>query len=124
MKQSEKRPTGIITDNSELRKLISDNPDLPIVFLANEDANNGEYSTMFCTFVSARIGEVLDCQQEIDDEVIYTDREAFEDKIFEDIETITGYYDRPEKWYEAETKRIASEYEPYWKPCILITVGN
>lgn len=31
----------LIHDATELRKLIAENPDLPIVVLAGEDANNG-----------------------------------------------------------------------------------
>ena len=34
---------GLIHDASELRKLITENPDLSIVVLAGEDANNGDF---------------------------------------------------------------------------------
>ena len=135
MKENEKRPTGIVMNNAEIRKLILENPDLPIVFRANEYANNGEYPYMFCTYVYAQIGEVLDCEQEIDEEVIFTDRESFEDavydKVVDDSEEYNSsmYYGKigpvlSEKDIEDEAKRVMSEYEPYWKKCILITVGN
>lgn len=131
MKDKEKWPTGVVVDNAGIRKLILDNPDLPLVFLATEDANIGDYHTMFCTSVSAEIGEVLDCNQGIDDEIIYTDRDDFEDAIYDklcndDYDEELPDYDQelPDEWFQAEAKRIASEYAPYWKPCILITVGN
>ena len=134
MKETEKRPTGIVMNNAEIRKLILENPDLPIVFQANDDANNGDYTYMFCTYVYAQIGEVLDCEQEIDEGVIFTDRESFEDavydKVMDEAEDINySVYEKiapelSEKDIEDEAKRVMSEYEPYWKKCIMITVGN
>ena len=125
MKENEKCSTGLLKGNEEIRKLILDNPDLPLVFMATEDANIGEYSTMFCASVSAKIGEVLDCQQEINDEIIYTDREDFKDDICDYVtDKAYDYEILSEKWFDTEVERIVSEYEPYWKKCILITVGN
>lgn len=113
MKKSEKRPTGILQENDKIRKLILDHPELPLVF-SGWDKDG----------IMAEIGEVLDCQQEINDEIVFTDREDFEEEINQNIYSLTGYDDRPEEWYQSEMKRIASEYQPYWKPCILILVGD
>ena len=126
MKETEKRSTGLLKGNEDVRKLILDNPDLPLVFLATEDANIGEYSTMFCTSVSAELGELLDCHQEINDEITYTDRDDFKNDIYDLVTDNANDNDQimPEEWFDTEAERIASEYEPYWKPCILITVGN
>ena len=44
----------------ELKKLILENPDMPIVVLAGEDANDGYYGWMFCSSVSFHIEEILD----------------------------------------------------------------
>ena len=134
MKDKEKWPTGVVMNNAEIRKLILENPDLPIVFRANDDANNGDYTYMFCTYVYAQIGEVLDCEQDIDEEIIFTDRESFEDAVYDKVmdEAEDIHYSVYEKIaselseldIEDEVKRVMSEYEPYWKKCILITVGN
>ena len=43
----------------DLKKLIAENPDLPIVFEANDEANFGDYEVTICTSVHARIGEVI-----------------------------------------------------------------
>ena len=135
MKENEKCPTGIVMNNAEIRKLILENPDLPIVFRANDEANNGDYTYMFCTYVYAQIGEVLDCEQEIDEGIIFTDRESFEDAVYDKVVDDAEEYNYSmyggkighvlsEEDVEAEAKRVMSEYAPYWKPCILITVGN
>ena len=113
MKKREKRSTGLLQEFDEIRKLILDHPELPLIF--SEWDGDG---------IMAEIGEVLDCQQEINDEIVYTSRDDFEADILYSIVELTGYDDRPEKWYEKEAKRIASEYEPYWRDCILIMVGN
>lgn len=43
--------------NEKFRKILNEHPDLPIVFLANEDANMGDYSLMYCESVQVGIGE-------------------------------------------------------------------
>lgn len=120
----EKLPTGYMMRNEPIRKLITENPDLPLVFIATDEACSYDFQSMFCSSVTAEIGEVLDCQQTINDEIVYTDRDDFEDEIFDQIETLTGYDDRPEEWYQSEVKRIAAEYDPYWRKAIIITVSN
>ena len=108
----------------DLKKLIAENPDLPIVFEANDEANFGDYEVTICTSVHARIGEILDCQQDIDDSCIFTDRDGFEDCVLEYVYDTSPYDDRPDDWYIQEAKKIMKRYDPYWKKCILVTVGN
>lgn len=124
MKDSEKKPTPYLKNGEKIRKLIAENPDLPFVFLASDTANIGDYSTMFCSDVIAEIGEFLDCQQEINDEMCFTDRDDFEDVIYDNIINSDEYYDHSQEWCEKEAERIAEEYAPYWKKCIIVTVGN
>ena len=91
MTEREKRSTGILQEYDEIRKLILDHPELPLIFTGwNRDG------------IKAEIGEVLDCQQEINDKIVFSDREDFEEEIDQNIYSLT----------------------PYWKPCILILVGN
>ena len=44
MKELEQRPTGILTATDELRKLIVENPGLPLLVFAGEDCNSGDWS--------------------------------------------------------------------------------
>lgn len=116
--------TGLVMQSDPIRKLILEHPDLPVVFMANQDANIGDYDLMFCTVATAEIGEILDCWQDINPDVTYTDRDDFREAIDEHIYGLTQYDDRSEEWYESEIKRIEGLYDPYWRRCILITVGN
>ena len=34
--------------NEKFRKILNEHPDLPIVFLATEEANTGDYSLVYC----------------------------------------------------------------------------
>ena len=36
-------------NTDRLKQLIAEHPDYPIVVLAGEDANNGDYGWMYCT---------------------------------------------------------------------------
>lgn len=123
MNEYEKRRTWNVHAADKLKQLIMENPDLPLVILAGEDANDGDYSYVFCTSVSAEIGEILDCNQEINDEICYTDRDRFEEDIMDSLYTDEND-SKPDEWFEKETDRIAAEYEPYWTRCIILTVDN
>lgn len=123
MKDREKKPTGVAVANDDIRKLIIDNPDLPLVFIASDTAYCEDYSSMFFTDVSAYIGEMLDCQQEINDLITYTDREDFEEAVYEHLD-LDPDFEGTEDEFDAELKRIIEEYEPYWRKVILVKVSN
>ena len=46
MRDEEKRPTALLHSADDLRKLIIEHPDLPLLVLASEDANSGDYPYM------------------------------------------------------------------------------
>ena len=67
MTNKERKPTGLLHSADELKQLIVENPALPILVFAGDNANNGDYSYMSCSYVSAKKGEFLDCGQQIDE---------------------------------------------------------
>jgi hypothetical protein len=118
--EKDKKPTGLLHSGDELRQLIIDNPGLPLLVFAGEDANSGDYSYMSCSSVSASVEEFLDCEQEVEEERCFTDREEFEERMrdfYSDFEGSDSEFDK-----FIEDKLVA--YEPYWKPCIVLYVGN
>lgn len=50
---------GLVHDSEKLRRLIAENPDLPIVVLAGEEANSGDWYWMYCTDVDCGIDSSL-----------------------------------------------------------------
>lgn len=112
---------NIVHDSKEIRNMILDNPDLPIVFFAGENCGSFYYWT-HCSSVNCELGEVLDCEQDIDKEKIYCDRDEFKS----DVEDFL-YYETEECSDEEYKHRLENElkkYEPYWKSCILVYVDN
>ena len=87
---------GTSLDNTEeLRKLILDNPDLPLIIFAGEESYIGEYS-----YNSTEVSSV--CIKELTlHEEYYLDKEDFEDKLldkyedkFETDEELDGYVEQ------------------------------
>ena len=105
--------TGLLQSTTLLRKLIIENPDLPLLVFAGEEANIGDWSYMSCSYVTARIGEYLDCMQEVNECRCYTDRADFED----------DFKGTDEEWDEYLSKELA-KYDPYWTECIILHVDN
>ena len=82
MTQEERISTNLLSSAEELRQLILDNPGLPLLVFAGEDANNGgDYSYMGCSSVHAYVGEYLDCAQTVNDCRCYCDRDDFEEDL-------------------------------------------
>lgn len=119
MTEYEKRRTGLLHATDELRKLILENPELPLLVFAGEECNGGDYSYMSCSHMSAKVGEFLDCQQTVNDEYCFTDRVELE----EEIECRTEFVGTDEG-FAALIKAQMEQYEPYWRPCIIVYIDN
>ena len=106
---------NIIKDSTELRKLIAENPELPIVVLASEDSWNEEsFAWCFCSNVRAAIDEILDCELPFGYGKVFNDRDEFEEEL-------AIYLDVPD---EDIFQRELEKYNPYWKKVIAIYADN
>ena len=112
----------ITKDTDELKKLIAENPDLPIVVLAGDCANDGDPSWTYCSCISFSIDEILDCDYLDYGDVVFTDRDSLEEKIADDL--CSEYADKPDEEFEAAIAREVQKYEPYWKKVIAIWATN
>ena len=106
----------------ELRRLILENPDLPIVVLAGEEASGSGFYWTYCSSISFHIGEMLDCDFYDYDDAIFTDRDRLREKIEDDL--WKEYHERSDKEYDAAIEREVAKYEPYWKRVIAIYATN
>lgn len=116
------RTYSLAKNSDELKKLIAENPDLPIVVLAGEEANDGYWGWTYCSSISFDIGEILDCDFYDSDDSVFTDRDRFEEVIADNI-----YYENEEEsdeYCEELIKRELEKYEPYWKKVIAIYATN
>lgn len=116
------RTYSLVKSSDELKKLIAENPDLPIVVLAGEEANDGYWGWMYCSDISFGIGEILDCDFYDVDDSVFADRDRLEEKIADDI--YDEYEEASDEYCEELVKRELEKYEPYWKKVIAIYATN
>ena len=120
MTPNECKPSGLLHSADELRQLIRANPTLPLLVFAGESANTGDYSYMSCSYIKAYKGEFLDCAQTVNDCMCFTDRDEFEEAIADSL----ADSDCTNEEFDALVKKEMAEYDPYWKPCIVLNVDN
>lgn len=112
----------LATETDELKRLILENPELPMVILANEDSTSGDYGWTFCSRISFYIEEILDCDFYDYNDTVITDRDRLEELV--DDRLWDEYHDKSEEEYDAAVKRELEKYEPYWKKVIAIYATN
>jgi hypothetical protein len=113
---------GLSKSSDELKKLILENPELPVVVLAGEESWDGDHPWTFCSSISFRVEEILDCDFLDYGDCVFTDRDRLEEKIEDDL--YNDYHEGPEEEYEAVINRKLQELEPYWKKVIAIYATN
>lgn len=119
-----------LTKNTdELKRLISEHPDYPIVVLAGEEANSGDYCWMYCSDIRFNLGEILTVEAPYNDEIVCSDRDSFEEEmsdwLFYKLEDDGVDVDNmPDEEYEKILKDEIAKYDPYWKDVIMIHADN
>lgn len=117
-----KRTYSLTHNSDELKKLILENPDLPIVVLAGEEASSYDFYWTYCSSVSFHIDEILNCNYSDYDDTVFTDRDRLREKIEDDL--YDEYHDKSDEEYEAAINREVEKYEPYWQKVIAIYATN
>ena len=116
------RPLNMFTKQTdELKELIAKHPDYPIVVMvANEVVSDDYYGWWYAPCLSFSIGEILDCEQDVNDERVYTDRDEFEEDLVEILGDSGDYDETTDEEFDAIVKAELAKYEPYWKKVIQI----
>lgn len=117
----EDKSAGYTYDTSELRRMIIENPDLPLVVFAGENVYSDDYASVLCADVRAYIDEILDYDQQVNEEKIYCDRTDFEDDLRIHLE---DEFDGNDKEFDEFATKKLSEYDPYWKKVIIVYADN
>ena len=110
-----------IKQTDELKKLIAEHPDYPIVVMVGtEVVADDYYGWWYAPCLSFSIGEILDCEQDINDEKTYIDRDEFEEDVY-DKYTWDEKYEKLDNFeFDEMVEKKLKEYEPYWKKVIQI----
>ena len=124
-RKSEYCSLGMYTQRTdELKKLISEYPDYPIVVLCESElVADDYYSSWYAPSVSFRIGELLDCEQDVNEERIFTDREEFEEELRDQLADMEEYENMPDEEFDKVLSAKLAEFEPFWKKVIVIYAG-
>lgn len=108
----------LLQDTAKLRKLIIENPDMPLMIFVGQDTYNDEYMYTACTSVKAKIGEVLDCDDQVTEGEIFCDRTEFEDKLRIYLE------DEYDVYSDSFVAKKLREYDQFWKQTIIVWADN
>ena len=110
-----------IKQTDELKELIAKYPDYPIVVMVDYEVVGGDdYGWWYAPCLSFDIGEILDCEQDINDEKTYIDRDEFEEDIIAKLEWEDEYDNLSDEEFDKVVAEKMAEYEPYWKKVIQI----
>lgn len=117
---------SLIHDSSELRKLIAENPALPIVVLADEESAAYGYSWTYCSSVRCALGWLLDVKTPYDDADgrVFSDKDDFENAIinaFQDDKKHDHLSDQ--EFFEAVQNEL-KKYEDDWQRVIAVYASN
>lgn len=116
------RPLGMFTaQTDELKKLIAEHPDLPIVVIVNaEVVADDDYNWWYAPDISFSLGEILDCEQDVNDEKVYVDRDDFEEDLADILGDSGDYDETTDEEFDKIVQEELKKYEPYWKKVIQI----
>ena len=116
------RSYSLTQKSDELKKLILENPDLPIVVLAGQNSITDCHSWTFCSYISFDIEEILDCGYVDYDDTVFTDRDRLEEFVVDEL--CDEYEDKSEEEFDEAVRKRLAELEPYWKKVIAIYADN
>ena len=116
------RPLNMfMKQTDELKKLIAEHPDYPIVVMvANEVVADDSYGWWYAPSLSFSIGEILDCEQDVNDEKVYVDRDDFEEDLADILGDSGDYDETTDEEFDKIVQEELKKYEPYWKKVIQI----
>lgn len=104
-----------LNDTTELRKLIIENPDLPLLIFAGEEAWQGEYSY---NQVYASVGSIQTLTLY---NGMWLDEQEYEDRLYDDLCDCVEYIDLSNEEYNKAIKQKVAETE--FVKAIVIYVG-
>lgn len=117
-------PLNLTKSSDELKQLIAENPDLPIVVLVGQYAALDDYGYTYCTKIHFSVDEILDCTLPFGDDYVYNDRDDFAYDLGEYLADDEIYKNLSDKEFQNVLNEEYKKYEPYWKKVIAITGDN
>ena len=110
-----------LKQTDELKELIAKYPDYPIVVIVDSEVVAGDdWGSWYAPEIRFGIGEILDCEQDIDNEKTYIDRDELEEDLRDKLSWDEIYDKLSDEEFDKIVEEKLKEYEPYWKKVIQI----
>ena len=104
----------------ELQKLIHEHPNTPIVCIVDPEVCGDDEGWWYAPRIEFGFGEILNCQQVIDDEKVFVDRIEFEETLEYHMADDPEYEKLSDEEFEKAVEEKLKEYDPYWIDVIQI----
>lgn len=114
----------ISKSSNELKRLIAENPDLPIMVLCDNDLYCDYYSSAIAPCISFYLGEFLDCYQEVNEERVYFDRDEFLEELSYKLEDLPEFEDLTQEEFDKAVEAEFDKYSSYWQKAIIINAST
>ena len=115
----------IVKDSTELRKMIAENPELPIVVMTSYEATTDEYYWTYCSAVHCEVGDILDCECPWAEGLVYSDHIDFEEALADYLsETVEGADKMTDEEFDLILNEQKEIYSQYWHKAIIIKADN
>lgn len=110
-----------LKQTDELKELIAKYPNYPIVVIVDSEVvADYDYGWWYAPEIRFGIGEILDCEQDVDDEKTYIDRDELEEDIRDKLSWDEIYDKLSDEEFDKVVEKELNKYEPYWKKVIQI----
>ena len=91
-----------------------------MVIVNAEVVADDDYNWWYAPDVSFSLGELLDCDQDVNDMKVYTDRDDFEEDLQNILCDLEEFENATDEEFDQAVKEQLADYEPYWKQVIQI----
>lgn len=114
----------ISKSSEELKRLIAENPDLPIMVICDNDLYCDYYNSTIAPCISFSLGEYLDCDQKVNDERVYFDRDEFLEELSYQLEDLPEFEDLTQEEFDKAVEAEFNKYSSYWRKAIIINAST
>lgn len=114
----------ISKSSNELKRLIAENPDLPIMVLCDNDLYCDYYNSTIAPSISFYLGEFLDCDQKVNEERVYFDRDEFLEELSYKLEDLPEFEDLTQEEFDKAVEAEFDKYSSYWQKAIIINAST
>lgn len=113
---------GLAQDSTELKKLLAENPDLPIVTMTCDDVCMEGYGWCYSCNVWCSITTILDCETPFKSDYVYDNENDFKEDLAEYLYELnpSKYKEIPNEDFDKLVDEEVQKYVPYWKKVIAI----